>query len=262
MKNLFLVAFLSLFTLTLFSQENTSVFQLKDGSTIEGKIIEKKGNGDYTVEMNDGNELTIKAKNIKRVLVDTHNMDKDNEPNFINNSDSSNGVDFSEYGSPQSFAFSLFGPGFLGFHYRKDMGNDLHLDIGGHYTSTVLAMSDEIEDFEDFDFKNGLALSAGVDYFFDRFHKQKKRKEKIRANGLFATASHNFSELNSSTLAFGWTSEYYRVGRPHRAFILHLGLQANINHWVDEPEYIIYEKPGDVNVGLYLGLKWVFHKRK
>ena len=238
MKNLLIILLISAVAGPLFSQAQKHTFHLKDGTVFEGEIIEKTKDGDYLIKTYSGNSMLILADNIKQITFDTFE------------------VDVNDYGSQQAFGISLLGPGFVGAHFRYRAADELFFDVGGHLNSVFLI--DEVR--EEFMVEGSPTISGGVDYFLQRFYKEKKNK--VRANGLFFNAAHSFGNYDSSTFALGWSSEYFKGERYHRSFLLQLGAAVSFNYWVTDPINARYTTPDEVNQEIYLRLTWVFHQRK
>lgn len=101
--------------------------------------------------------------------------------------------------------------------------------------------------------KSGFGIGAGYTRFGDRFLKQKKRKNKVRAHGAAVRFNHLFGEFQTSFASLGWAMETFRENKPHKSFIFELGLQGAFpNFTFDGTEH------SDPQPGLYLRCHWNF----
>lgn len=99
----------------------------------------------------------------------------------------------------------------------------------------------------------GFITGAGYTYFGDRFLKQKKRKNKIRAHGVALRASHLFGDFQTTFTSLGWAMETFRENKTNKSFIFELGLQGAFPDFVFEGrEY------NDPRPGIYLRCHWNF----
>ena len=106
----------------------------------------------------------------------------------------------------------------------------------GFYTGGIAIYEDdpnggslELESFE-----MGFMAGAGYTYFGDRFLKQKKRKNKVRAHGVALRASRLFGDFQTTFTSLGWAMETFRENKTNKSFIFELGLQGVFPDFVFE----------------------------
>ncbi len=236
MKILPILLFLLVSTLSFAQKDNPDVIYLKDGSVIKGKIIERLDDGAIKMQMNSGREIIISMKEVKQVTIEGI------------------GTNPADYGGKTAFGFSLFGESnFIGAHFRIKAAEDIFLDLS--LQPELKALTNRFNN----EVKVGANLLVGgeVNYFLNRFFKE--RKQKVRANGLFLNASYALGEYETTRFNMGWISEYFRLNRYKRGFLLGLGLGVNINHWVDDPLNYAYIKDiPKVQPTGYFRIQWNF----
>ncbi len=233
---LFYFLFLALFS---FSQNEVHTFFLKDGSFLEGIILEIKDDG-YRIQILTGNELEIKYDEIEQI-----------REGAVSNED------IADYGANQSLGISLLGPGLFGVHFRSKIADELFLDAGVHRSAVIL-----FDAFPNgFSIKSSVAVSGGLDFFLKRIYRPKIQN--VRANGLFLSGYYNFGKYDHSTVAAGWASEYFKEGRFHRSILVEFGPSIQIRHWVNDPSIFSNNKnQSEVALAVYLRLVLLFHIRK
>ncbi|MBK8568018.1 MAG: hypothetical protein IPN76_33070 [Saprospiraceae bacterium] len=160
-----------------------------------------------------------------------------------------------DYGGKTALGIAIIGDGGVEGHFRFKAANDLFFDISVQPDVTLLVndITDEAR------FEGGLGLGGELNYFLNRRYKESKQK--IRANGLFLRGARGFHDYTSTKISLGWVSEYFRLNRFKRGFLLYLGLGYQINHWFDEPQNIVYRENRKKNqAGAYIRLQWNFFK--
>ncbi len=106
----------------------------------------------------------------------------------------------------------------------------------------------ELESFEP-----GFMAGAGYTFFGDRFLKEKKRKNKVRAHGVALRTSHLFGDFQTTFASLGWAMETFRENKQNKSFIFELGLQGAFPNFVfDGREF------NDPRPGIYLRCHWNF----
>lgn len=125
----------------------------------------------------------------------------------------------------------------------------------GFYTGGIAIYEDdpnggglELESYE-----LGFMMGAGYTYFGDRFLKQKKRKNKVRAHGVALRANRLFGDFQTTFTSLGWAMETFRENRTNKSFIFELGLQGAFPDFVFDGRVI-----NDPQPGIYLRCHWNF----
>ncbi len=236
MKTFALLVFLLISTFTFAQEANLDVIYLKDGTVLKGKIVERLEDGAIKMVMSNGREIIISMREVKQVTIEGI------------------GTNPVDYGGKTAFGFSLFGESnFLGAHFRLMAAKELFLDMSAQ--PELKALTNRFNN--DVVFGANLLLCGEVNYFLNRFYKE--RKQKVRANGLFLNASYAFGDYETTRVNGGWCSEYFRLNRFKRGFLLHLGMGLNVNHWVDDPLNYAYIKDiPKVQPTGYFRIQWNF----
>ena len=212
---------------------------MKDGTVFEGVITEKNDNT-YKIRTSSGRELIFQSDQVRKI-----------------SSFEQGEVNLSDYGRSQALGISLLGQGLLGGHFRQKVGKELFLDLGLHYTPLLLF--DEFN--ETSEWSSTAAISGSLNFFVNRFYKE--RKQKVRANGFFLNASYDFGNYDATSIGFGWASEYFRRDRFDQSFLLELGPAIGLRHWVDDPSNFPFNYNQDVaTFEIHIRLVWVFHVGK
>lgn len=99
----------------------------------------------------------------------------------------------------------------------------------------------------------GFMAGAGYTFFGDRFLKEKKRKNKVRAHGVALRASRLFGDFQTTFTSLGWAMETFRENRTNKSFIFELGLQGAFPDFVFENRVFDDPRPG-----IYLRCHWNF----
>ncbi len=125
----------------------------------------------------------------------------------------------------------------------------------GFYTGGIAIYEDDPTGggFEVESYELGFMMGAGYTYFGDRFLKQKKRKNKVRAHGVALRANRLFGDFQTTFTSLGWAMETFRENRTNKSFIFELGLQGAFPDFVfDGREF------NDPIPGIYLRCHWNF----
>jgi len=238
MKVFPLFAFLLLSAVATAQQLDTDVIYLKDGSILKGKIIERMEDGAIKMEMTNGREIIISMREVKQVTIQGI------------------GTNPTDYGGKTAFGFSLFGESnFIGAHFRVRAAEELYLNFSVQPELKLLVNRFNNEG----KLGTNIVLGGEGNYFLKRFYKE--RKQKVRANGLFFNASHALGDYETTRFNAGWCSEYFRLNRFKRGFLLCLGLGYNINHWVDDPlNYAYIKDVSKLQPTPYFRIQWNFFR--
>lgn len=121
----------------------------------------------------------------------------------------------------------------------------------GFYTGGIAIIEDGTGELENIGF--GFMMGAGYSYFGDRFLKQKKRKNKVRAHGVALRANRLFGDFQTTFTSLGWAMETFRENRTNKSFIFELGLQGAFPNFVFENRVF-----NDPIPGIYLRCHWNF----
>lgn len=141
------------------------------------------------------------------------------------------GVPARYYFSPKSVAELGFYTGGIAIYEEQPAGGNLELQA----------------------YELGFMIGTGYTYFGDRFLKQKKRKNKVRAHGVALRASRLFGDFGTTFTSLGWAMETFRENKTNKSFIFELGLQGSFPNFVFEGrEY------NDPRPGVYLRCHWNF----
>lgn len=155
--------------------------------------------------------------------------------------------DYSEYGGKVSIGVSIL-DGF-GIPVRYVMGHNV-AELGAYSGTIIEFQDDEI---------NGIyavpMIGAGYTYFGNRFLKQKKRVNKIRAHGIALRVNQILGDYSTTIPSLSWAQETFREGRTNRSFTFELGLQYAFANVVDRPVTI------QNSVGIRLRCQWNFYLR-
>ncbi|MBL7781837.1 MAG: hypothetical protein JNM22_11520 [Saprospiraceae bacterium] len=155
--------------------------------------------------------------------------------------------DYSEYGGKISIGVSIL-DGF-GIPVRYVMGH--HVAELGAYAGTIIEFQD--------DEINGIyvepMIGAGYTYFGNRFLKQKRKVNKIRAHGIALRVNQILGDYSTTIPSLSWAQETFREGRTNRSFTFELGLQYAFANVEDRPVTI------QNNVGIRLRCQWNFYLR-
>ncbi|MBK8969409.1 MAG: hypothetical protein IPM36_22645, partial [Lewinellaceae bacterium] len=68
----------------------------------------------------------------------------------------------------------------------------------------------------------------------NRFLKEKKKRNKVRAHGVAVRANQLFGDFKTSFVSLGWAMETFKEDRRNQSFIFELGLQGFFPDFVYE----------------------------
>lgn len=124
----------------------------------------------------------------------------------------------------------------------------------GLYSGGVAIFEENLATNEtEFYYESGFMAGAGFTMFGNRFLKQKKRKNKVRAHGAAVRLNHLFGDYKTTFASLGWAMETFRENRTHKSFIFELGLQGSFPDFTYRGlEY------SDPRPGIYLRCHWNF----
>ncbi|GEM_PF-1147041 len=125
----------------------------------------------------------------------------------------------------------------------------------GFYTGGIAIYEDdpvgggiELEAYE-----LGFMIGGGYTYFGDRFLKQKKRKNKVRAHGAALRVNRLFGDFQTTFTSLGWAMETFRENKTNKSFIFELGLQGAF------PDFTYSGRVLDDPIpGIYVRCHWNF----
>jgi len=152
--------------------------------------------------------------------------------------------DYQEYGGKLSIGLSIF-DGF-GIPVRYYAGSSV-LEGGAYIGSVILYENDELKEI-----RAEPMFGAGYTYFGNRFLKEKKRHDKIRANGISLRVNQLLGDYSTTIPSLSWAQETFRVGRTNRSFLFELGIQYLL------PNFTYLGVEAESQVGLRLRLQWNF----
>ncbi len=152
--------------------------------------------------------------------------------------------EYGEYGKKLSIGFSIFQG--IGVPVRYYAGS--HVLEGGVYMGgIVFTADDEIQEV-----RLEPMVSGGYTFFGDRFLKEKKKRNKIRANGISLRASQILGDYSTTIPSLAWAQETFRQGRTKQSFLFELGLRYVI------PHYTYRGLEVENQIGLHLRCQWNF----
>jgi hypothetical protein len=151
-------------------------------------------------------------------------------------------INVSEYGKKVSVGITILnGFGIPVRYYRTPK----QVFEGGLYIGNV-AVKDANDNYT---FPSYLMFGTGFTYFGDRFVKEKKRKTKIRANGVAVRLNYLTGDYASFLPSVGWAMATFKQKNKNRSFIFELGLNGVL------PAKKSFRTTG---AGLYLRCHWNF----
>jgi hypothetical protein len=159
--------------------------------------------------------------------------------------------DFSDYGGKVGFGISILNGFGLPVRYYFNPKNVIE---GGVYLGGVVIQKEDLNgDLESIEYKANFMVGVGYSYFGNRFLKEKKSRNKVRAHGIAVRANYLLGDFNTAFTSLGWAMETFKENRRNNSFIFELGLQAAFPDFVYEGvEY------SDVIPGIYLRCHWNF----
>ncbi len=153
-------------------------------------------------------------------------------------------TDYKEYGGKISIGVEIFD----GFGIPVRYYSGPHVIEAGMYMGGVALY----ENSKLADIRTEPMVGAGYTYFGNRFLKEKKRRDKIRANGISLRVNQLLGDFSTTVPSLSWAQETFREGRTHRSFLFELGIQYLV------PNFTYLEVRPDPQVGLHLRCQWNF----
>jgi hypothetical protein len=160
--------------------------------------------------------------------------------------------DYDNYGGKLGIGISILNGFGVPARYYISPKNVAEL---GFYTGGIAVYAEdntgggiELESYE-----LGFMMGAGYTHFGNRFLKQKKRKNKVRAHGVALRANQLFGDFQTTFTSLGWAMETFRENKTHKSFIFELGLQGAFPDFVFDGRQI-----NDPQPGIYLRCHWNF----
>jgi hypothetical protein len=157
---------------------------------------------------------------------------------------------FDNYGTKVGFGIKILdGLGVSVRYYNSPKKViDAGIGLGGYATFKTNNNNETV-----FNYFPGTVLSAGFTYFGDRFEKTKKKKVKIRANGVVFRGNYLTGKYPTFSPSLGWAMETFKKDRTNRSFIFELGLKSNFKNFNYDNEVTSV-----LPVGIYLRCHWNF----
>ncbi|MCB0532741.1 MAG: hypothetical protein H6574_21185 [Lewinellaceae bacterium] len=156
--------------------------------------------------------------------------------------------DYDDYGGKVSIGISILS-GF-GIPARIYLSPKNVLEAG-IYSGGVLIYNSDLEEVQAL--KYGFMGGLGYTHFGNRFLKEKRKRNKVRAHGVALRANQLFGDFKTSFVSLGWAMETFKEDRRNQSFIFELGLQGFFPDFVYEGvEY------NDPQPGIYLRCHWNF----
>lgn len=152
--------------------------------------------------------------------------------------------DYKEYGGKLSIGVSLFDG--VGIPVRYYAGSNVF--EGGVYIGSVLLYENKVLT----DIRAEPMVGVGYTYFGDRFLKEKKRRDKIRANGISLRVNQLLGDFSTTIPSLSWAQETFREGRTKRSFLFELGIQYSL------PGSTYLDAEAENQVGIRLRCQWNF----
>ncbi len=152
--------------------------------------------------------------------------------------------DYTGYGGKLSIGISIF-DGF-GVPVRYYAGSNV-LEAGMYMGGVLLYENNTLKDY-----RTEPMLGAGYSYFGSRFLKEKKRRDKIRANGIALRVNQLLGDFSTTIPSLSWAQETFREGRRNRSFLFELGIQYLL------PNFTYLEVEARNQVGIRLRCQWNF----
>lgn len=237
MKTITLLVCLLFSAIAFAQQPLEDIIYLKDGLVLRGKITERLSDGAVKMTTNQGREITVSMREIKSINI------------------GGIGTSVADYGTDKAIGISLFGEGGFGLHYRFKVAKESWGDVS--VQPDIIALQSIYTD--KIKVSGGLGLAGEFDHFVSR--RFKESKQRVRGNGLFFRAYHGFNSYSTTIISAGWVSEYFKLNRYKRGFLLNLGPALKFNHWVDDPINAAYtEGVESVEPTIVFRIQWNFFK--
>ncbi len=156
--------------------------------------------------------------------------------------------DYDDYGGKVGIGVSILN-GF-GIPARVYL-NPKNVVEAGVYSGGVLIYNSDLQEIQAI--KYGFMGGLGYTHFGNRFLKEKKKRNKVRAHGVALRANQLFGDFKTSFVSLGWAMETFKEDRRNQSFIFELGLQGFFPDFVYEG--VVYNDP---QPGIYLRCHWNF----
>lgn len=156
--------------------------------------------------------------------------------------------DYDDYGGKLGIGISILSGFGVPVRYYLNPKDVLEL---GMYTGGVVLYEEGTNEIESVEY--GFMAGLGYTHFGNRFLKEKKKRNKVRAHGVALRANRLFGDFSSTFASLGWAMETFKENRPGNSFIFELGLQALFPDFVYEG--VRYDEP---RPGIYLRCHWNF----
>jgi opacity protein-like surface antigen len=164
---------------------------------------------------------------------------------------SSDTLKFDDYGGKVGFGICIL-DGF-GMPVRYYFNPKNVVEAGVYLGGVAIRKEDINGDLESIDYRTNFMLGVGYSYFGDRFLKEKKKGNKVRAHGIAVRGDYMLGDFSTAFASLGWAMETFKENRKNQSFIFELGLQAIFPDFIFEGvEY------SGVWPGLYLRCHWNF----
>ncbi len=158
--------------------------------------------------------------------------------------------EYDDYGGKLGIGISIFNGFAVPFRYYVNPKNVVEASIG---SAGVAIFSDDGQDLELESIESGFLFGAGYTFFNNRFLKEKKKRNKVRAHGVAVRANHLFGNFKTTYASLGWAMETFKENRKGSSFIFELGLQGTFPDFVYNGR--VFE---DARPGIYLRCHWNF----
>lgn len=127
-------------------------------------------------------------------------------------------IDFTEYGGKLGVGVSILdGFGIPVRYYYKSNVFDAGLYMGG------IGILDQDGVIKEFIYKP--MLGAGYTFMGNKFLKHKRKRDKVRSNGVCMRLNYLTGDYQTVLPSLSWAQESFRIGRTNRSFIFELGIQ-------------------------------------
>jgi hypothetical protein len=155
-------------------------------------------------------------------------------------------VGFDEYGGKVSAGIFILGGIGIPVRFYINPKNVFEVNVS---SATVLIVDDARDLIE---FSPVFGTGVGYTFFGNRFLKEKKSVNKVRAHGVALRLNRFWGVYDNTQPSISWAMETFRQHRPKRSFLFELGLRSII---FDQTNAVITEQ---VSAGLFLRCQWNF----
>ena len=150
-------------------------------------------------------------------------------------------IDFSNYGAKVSIGISIIDG--LGVPVRLYQDHNV-FELGAYAAGILFEVGDETE------LATAPMFGAGYTYFGNKFLKTKKKRNKIKANGIALRVNQIVGDFSTTIPSLSWAHESFKQGRTHRSFLFEMGIEYLL------PNYTFDSDPLISGVGLRLRCQW------